>query len=72
MLPVRQVQHDQSDPPGIRRKGLRRKKDATSLPGARRGFLHPIKKVSCAECAGGDRCSGPAWCHRGEVDFGIQ
>jgi hypothetical protein len=33
VLPVRQVLHEQSDPPGIRRKGLGRKKGATGLPG---------------------------------------
>jgi hypothetical protein len=34
VLPVRQVLQEQVDPPGIRRKSLRKKKGATGLPGA--------------------------------------
>ncbi len=46
MLSVRQVLHKQGDPPGICRKGLRRKKGDTCLPGptSEKVFLPPIKR----------------------------
>jgi hypothetical protein len=74
MLPVRQVLHKEGDLPGICRKGLRRKKSATCLPGAtsEKGILASNKRCHVQGVRGETGAAGLPGATGEKGDFYIQ